>query len=357
MRTALNNLNTDLVRQYPDYVCRVTADEGDIGRGHSAASRTSRPESRSILTTSQLLTTGVDAPTCKNVVLARVVGSMSRVQADHRPRHARARRLRQALLQHPRLHRLRHAALRRPRLRRRSGAYHRGGDRRGGASLPPISRDRTGAGRRTAEPTPVPRSSNRRARGDTKYYFDGGQVEIAAHLVYELDPTASSSGWCATPTTRRKQCGPCSDSAGAAAQWADPEQAVGDYSRLAGAWRRFRRAGRARPSSPTPTRSTCSATSRSTRRCARAASARSGCEATKPGLLRPAIGPEARQVLDELLEKYAEHGDAQFVLPDVLEVPPISEHGQNVRDHRACSAAPIELRQAVTELQDMLYAA
>lgn len=30
-----------------------------------------------ILTTSQMLTTGVDAPTCKNVALARVVGSMS----------------------------------------------------------------------------------------------------------------------------------------------------------------------------------------------------------------------------------------------------------------------------------------
>src|SRR3712207_8426602 len=29
-----------------------------------------------ILTTSQMLTTGVDAPACKNVVLARVVGSM-----------------------------------------------------------------------------------------------------------------------------------------------------------------------------------------------------------------------------------------------------------------------------------------
>src|SRR2546428_753628 len=29
-----------------------------------------------ILTTSQLLTTGVDVPTCKNVVLARVIGSM-----------------------------------------------------------------------------------------------------------------------------------------------------------------------------------------------------------------------------------------------------------------------------------------
>ena len=33
-------------------------------------------------------------------------------------------------------------------------------------------------------------------------------------------------------------------------------------------------------------------------------------------------------MLEELLEKYAEHGDAQFVLPDVLRVPPISNHGQ-----------------------------
>ena len=34
MRRALNNCNADLVQQYPDYVCRVTSDEGDIGRGH-----------------------------------------------------------------------------------------------------------------------------------------------------------------------------------------------------------------------------------------------------------------------------------------------------------------------------------
>ena len=62
--------------QHPDYVCRVTSDEGDIGRGHLPlpGCGDQRP---TILTTSQLLTTGVDAPTCKNVVLARVVGSMS----------------------------------------------------------------------------------------------------------------------------------------------------------------------------------------------------------------------------------------------------------------------------------------
>ena len=34
MRRALNNLNADLVAKNPDYVCRVTADEGDIGAGH-----------------------------------------------------------------------------------------------------------------------------------------------------------------------------------------------------------------------------------------------------------------------------------------------------------------------------------
>jgi hypothetical protein len=34
MRAALGNLDADLVQEYSDYVSRVTADEGDIGRGH-----------------------------------------------------------------------------------------------------------------------------------------------------------------------------------------------------------------------------------------------------------------------------------------------------------------------------------
>src|SRR5947199_2232558 len=77
MRRELSNLNSDLRAQYPDYVCRVTADEGQIGRG--PLSRFQDVESRSpvVLTTSQLLTTGVDAPTCKNIVIARVVGSLT----------------------------------------------------------------------------------------------------------------------------------------------------------------------------------------------------------------------------------------------------------------------------------------
>src|SRR5439155_7978563 len=76
MRTALNNLNADLVQQFPDYVCRVTADEGDIGRGHMQTFQDVETATPAILTTSQLLSTGLDAPTCKNVVIARLVNSM-----------------------------------------------------------------------------------------------------------------------------------------------------------------------------------------------------------------------------------------------------------------------------------------
>ena len=79
MRRALSNLNADLVAQNPNYVCRVTAAEGDIGRGHLSRFQDleTNQSTPTILTTSQMLTTGVDAPTVKNVVLVRVIGSMS----------------------------------------------------------------------------------------------------------------------------------------------------------------------------------------------------------------------------------------------------------------------------------------
>jgi type I restriction enzyme R subunit len=67
-------------------------------------------------------------------------------------------------------------------------------------------------------------------------------------------------------------------------------------------------------------------------------------------------GPEARQILDELLEKYAEHGDAQFKLPDVLHIPPISEHGGPAEIIQIFGGVD-ELRDAVNALQSELYAA
>ena len=66
--------------------------------------------------------------------------------------------------------------------------------------------------------------------------------------------------------------------------------------------------------------------------------------------------PEARVILSELLEKYAEHGTAQFVIPDVLKVPPISARG-NVIETAKLFGGPEKLREAVSELQALLYAA
>lgn len=66
--------------------------------------------------------------------------------------------------------------------------------------------------------------------------------------------------------------------------------------------------------------------------------------------------PEARAVLNDLLEKYAEHGTAQFAIPDVLKVPPISERG-NVIEIARLFGGPEKLKEAVSELQALLYAA
>jgi type I restriction enzyme R subunit len=67
-------------------------------------------------------------------------------------------------------------------------------------------------------------------------------------------------------------------------------------------------------------------------------------------------GPEARAILVKLLEKHAEHGDAQFLLPDVLKVPPISAHGQ-IGDIIEFFGGAEQLRSAVSKLQNLLYAA
>lgn len=76
MRRALTNANTDLVRQYPDYVVRIVSDEGDVGYGHLGNFRDAERDTPVIATTSKLLSTGVDLPTVKNIVLFKPIGSM-----------------------------------------------------------------------------------------------------------------------------------------------------------------------------------------------------------------------------------------------------------------------------------------
>jgi type I restriction enzyme, R subunit len=76
MRKALNNLNADLTLIHVHYVARVVSDEQAVGRGHLDDFQDPEKEVPVILTTSQMLTTGVDAPTCRNVVLFKPINSM-----------------------------------------------------------------------------------------------------------------------------------------------------------------------------------------------------------------------------------------------------------------------------------------
>ena len=76
MRQALVNLNPERVRENRKYVMRITGDEQE---GKAELDNFIDPESRYpvIATTSKLMTTGVDAQTCKLVVLDQRIASMT----------------------------------------------------------------------------------------------------------------------------------------------------------------------------------------------------------------------------------------------------------------------------------------
>ncbi|MET7035907.1 EcoAI/FtnUII family type I restriction enzme subunit R [Elizabethkingia miricola] len=77
MRSALASLNSDLVAQNHKYVMRIT---GDNDEGKRELDNFIDPEQTYpvIATTSELMTTGVDAQTCKLIVLDTEIGSMTK---------------------------------------------------------------------------------------------------------------------------------------------------------------------------------------------------------------------------------------------------------------------------------------
>jgi type I restriction enzyme R subunit len=77
MRQALVNENSDLVKENSKYVMRITGDnqEGKAQLDNFIDPATKYP---TIVTTSMLLTTGVDAQTCKLIVIDSVINSMTK---------------------------------------------------------------------------------------------------------------------------------------------------------------------------------------------------------------------------------------------------------------------------------------
>ena len=360
MRSALAELNADLTKDHPDYVCRVTADEGDVGSAHREKFQDVETQTPAILTTSQLLTTGVDAPTCKNVVLARMVGSI----AEFKQIIGRGTRLRPdygklafniidytgtatCMFADP--------AFDGDPVRESETVIDAEGETvetSEGDDVAPDTGDMTDEVWDTPDGGPPQNEDD--APDPRKFYVDDGEVEIIRHLVYELDADG-----------RRLSCKHLTNYAGEKvrtlypnaselrAGWLDPERRTEIVERLEemGVDPGALAEAVGLPETDefdllchlaynTPLR---------TRR-ERADNLRRERDAFFAG-----FGPEARQVLDAVIEKYAEHGSAQLKLPDVLEVPPLSEWG-NVIELSARFGGSTALRGAVTEMQRLLYA-
>lgn len=72
----LENLNSDLVAENPKYIMRITGDD-DIGKAQLDNFVDPNSKYPVIAVTSRLMSTGVDAETCKTIVLDRTIGSMT----------------------------------------------------------------------------------------------------------------------------------------------------------------------------------------------------------------------------------------------------------------------------------------
>jgi len=188
-----------------------------------------------------------------------------------------------------------------------------------------------------------------------KYYFDEGHVEIAAHLVYELDPDGKQLRVVKfTDYAGEKVRTLYASAAELRKQWANPEQRASILSLLEERGISFDtlRDVTNQPHAD-PFDLLCHLAFNAPLRTRRERADRVRKEQQD---FFEQYGPEAQAILNELLEKYAEHGTAQFAIPEILKVPPISDYG-NVLEIAGFFGGAEPLRQAINQLQTLLYAA
>ncbi|MCI0416463.1 DEAD/DEAH box helicase family protein [bacterium] len=358
MRRVLNNCNTDLVQQYPDYVCRITADEGHIGLGHLSRFQELETRTPVLVTTSQLLSTGVDIQTCKNIVIARVVNSMT----EFKQIIGRGTRVRDdygklffSILDYT------GSATRQfadPEFDGFPALITEEEINSQGESVQSTSEENKEnlqvaefAEKYSVSPTISDDSEGERK----KYYVDGAMVEIGTHIVYELDTEGKQlrvvkfTDYAAEkirtlfPSTiemRRK--------------WADPNGRAEVISKLEERGINFEElAGATNQPEADPFDLLCHIAFNAPLRTRRERADK--LRRDKRDFFDQ-FGPDAKAILNELLDKYAEHGTAQFIIPDVLKVPPISDHG-NVMEITQLFGGAEKLREAVEQLQNLLYVA
>jgi type I restriction enzyme R subunit len=349
MRRALANANADLMQQYPNYVVRVTADDGDRGKGFLSAFQDVDKDIPVILTTSKLLTTGVDAPLVQNVVLFRVINSM----VEFKQIIGRGTRVREE-----------YGKLFFTILDYTGSATRNFADPEFDGEPVSTAQETLGieviADPTVAEPEPPPGPPfidwDDAERPPRKYTLNTGiTVTILHEQVQELDAGGKRLRTVELTTYTGEQVRSLyPDAATLRGFW------VGEKSRTAiidalserGISLEHLAAVTEQPEAD-PFDLLCHLAYHAPLRTRRERADRLRREQRA---FFDRYQPAARAILDAILDKYAEYGPTQLVMPDILRVPPISQHGNPGEIVGLFGGAP-RLREAVDELQTLLYAA
>lgn len=359
MRRALNNLNADLVQKNPDYTARVTSEEGKIGKGHLSRFQELETSTPVILTTSQLLTTGVDAPTCKNVVLARVVNSMS----EFKQIIGRGTRLREDygklwfnIIDYT------GSATQNfadpdfdgyPEIEEEVAIDEQGYEINEGGLTDGAAEN--AQAEESAEYDVGSGSTDTGGGSDEprKYYVDGGSIKITSHLVYELDADGKQLRVVQyTDYTAEKVKTLFVSSNELKDKWADPIKREEIMLELEERGIQFDDlAQESGKPDVDPLDLLCHIAFNAPLRTRKQRA--DYLRKNKPDFFDQ-YGPEARQILGDLLEKYTAYGPKQFSIPDSLQVPPISKFG-NVMEIANLFGGALQMKTAVDQLQTLLY--
>ena len=356
MRKALNNHNADLVKNHPDYVARVVSDEGKIGRGFLDRFTELETLVPTIVTTSQMLTTGVDVPTCKNIVLVRVINSMT----DFKQIIGRGTRLRDD-----------YGKLYFNILDYTGSATQLFADPDFDGEPALISEEKMDeSGQQTEakvveeeqvdekEPTETPSLDDwqeREKEPPHKFYVDKGSVEIAAHLVYELDENGKQLRVVQfTDYTAESVRSMFPSAAVLRSKWSNAEERAEIIKALEDRGISFEKLAEvANQPDADPFDLLCHLAFNAPLRTRRERAELVKQEKTD---FFAQYGSDAREVLNAMLEKYVEYGTAQFQIPEILKVPPISERG-TIPQIASLFGGADKMRSAVDQMQAFLYAA
>jgi len=358
MRLALHNANEDLTKQYPHYVARVVSDEKKVGRHHLDKFVDPEKDEPVIVTTSQMLTTGLDVKTCKNIVLFKpinsivefkqIIGRGTRLFADKD-------KLWFTIIDYTGATRLFSdpdfdgfpEKITEEQINERAETI-------GGIQVvtqEPVETEE----QREAEMQALLQAEQTEEEGPPrKYYVDKTEVQVLQDVVLELDEHGKKLRTISYTDYTREQVRKLYPSATKLrSKWTDAEEREEiisalkergiELSHLAEATHLpdadpFDLLVHVAYNSPLRTR-------------------RERAEQVRKGKLDAFdyFKPEAREILALLLEKYCDHGVEQLSDLHILEVPPISERGTPVEIARLFGGAD-KLRGALNKLQEMLYA-